>query len=83
MLLDVICYTRELAKNGVTLFGVGELGMIYFTTPAAAIVSTITGQDPEEVVGIGANLPTDKLARQIDVVRQGVYVESTKSSGWC
>ena len=37
LLLDVICYTRELAKNGVTLFGVGELGMAN-TTPAAAIV---------------------------------------------
>ena len=54
LLLDVICYTRELAKNGVTLFGVGELGMAN-TTPAAAIVSTITGRDPEEVVGIGAD----------------------------
>lgn len=71
LLLDVICYTRELAKNGVTLFGVGELGMAN-TTPAAAIVSTITGRDPEEVVGIGANLPTDKLANKIDVVRRAI-----------
>lgn len=58
-------------KNGVTLFGVGELGMAN-TTPAAAIVSTITGRDPEEVVGIGANLPTDKLANKIDVVRRAI-----------
>ena len=58
-------------KNGVTLFGVGELGMAN-TTPAAAIVSTITGWDPEEVVGIGANLPTDKLANKIDVVRRAI-----------
>ena len=29
---------------------------------AAARASTITGRDPEEVVWIGANLPTDKLA---------------------
>ncbi len=71
LLLVVICYTRELAKNGVTLFGVGELGMAN-TTPAAAIVSTITGRDPEEVVGIGANLPTDKLANKIDVVRRAI-----------
>lgn len=71
LLLDVICYTQELAKNGVTLFGVGELGMAN-TTPAAAIVSTITGRDPEEVVGIGANLPTDKLANKIDVVRRAI-----------
>ncbi|XNM85779.1 nicotinate-nucleotide--dimethylbenzimidazole phosphoribosyltransferase [Escherichia coli] len=61
----------ELAKNGVTLFGVGELGMAN-TTPAAAIVSTITGRAPEEVVGIGANLPTDKLANKIDVVRRAI-----------
>ncbi|MGE9095888.1 nicotinate-nucleotide--dimethylbenzimidazole phosphoribosyltransferase, partial [Escherichia coli] len=71
LLLDVICYTQELAKNGVTLFGVGELEMAN-TTPAAAIVSTITGRDPEEVVGIGANLPTDKLANKIDVVRRAI-----------
>lgn len=58
-------------KNGVTLFGVGELGMAN-TTPAAAIVSTITGRAPEEVVGIGANLPTDKLANKIDVVRRAI-----------
>ncbi|EFE1491867.1 nicotinate-nucleotide--dimethylbenzimidazole phosphoribosyltransferase [Escherichia coli] len=56
LLLDVICYTREMAN----------------TTPAAAIVSTITGRDPEEVVGIGANLPTDKLANKIDVVRRAI-----------
>ncbi len=44
-------------KTRVTLFGVGELGMAN-TTPAAAIVSTITGRDPEEVVGIGE--PADR-----------------------
>lgn len=60
-------------KNGVTLFGVGELGMAN-TTPAAAIVSTITGRDPEEVVGIGANLPTDKLVNKIDVVRRAIML---------
>lgn len=56
LLLEVIRYTHELAKDGVTLFGVGELGMAN-TTPAAAIVSVLTGSDAEEVVGIGANLP--------------------------
>ncbi|EJV7176079.1 nicotinate-nucleotide--dimethylbenzimidazole phosphoribosyltransferase [Escherichia sp. 93.1518] len=73
LLLEVIRYTRELAKNGVTLFGVGELGMAN-TTPAAAIVSTIAGRDPEEVVGIGANLPTDKLANKVDVVRRAIML---------
>ena len=45
---------------------------VSYTHLAAAIVSTITGRDPEEVVGIGANLPTDKLANKIDVVRRAI-----------
>ncbi|MFO6426749.1 nicotinate-nucleotide--dimethylbenzimidazole phosphoribosyltransferase [Escherichia coli] len=71
LLLDVICYTRELAgaKNGVTLFGVGELGMAN-TTPAAAIVSTITGRDRSG--RDWRNWPTDKLANKIDVVRRAI-----------
>ena len=54
LLLEVMRYTRGLAEDGVTLFGVGELGMAN-TTPAAAIVSVLTGSDAQEVVGIGAN----------------------------
>lgn len=40
LLLEVMRYTRALAQEGVTLFGVGELGMAN-TTPAAAIVSVL------------------------------------------
>ncbi|MGP4881064.1 nicotinate-nucleotide--dimethylbenzimidazole phosphoribosyltransferase, partial [Klebsiella pneumoniae] len=50
LLLEVMRYTRALAQEGVTLFGVGELGMAN-TTPAAAIVSVLTGSDAQEVVG--------------------------------
>ncbi len=75
-------------QNGVTLF-VGELGMAN-TTPAAAIVSTITGRDPEKKWGIGANLPTDKLANKIDVVRRAITLNQpnpqdgvdVRQSGW-
>ena len=42
LLLEVMRYTRALAQEGVTLFGVGELGMAN-TTPAAAIVSVLLG----------------------------------------
>ncbi len=58
-------------KNGVTLFGVGELGNGKHDTGSGKSSSTITGQ-LEEVVGIGANLPTDKLANKIDVVRRAI-----------
>lgn len=73
LLLEVIRYTHELAKDGVTLFGVGELGMAN-TTPAAAIVSVLTGSDAEEVVGIGANLPLSRVGNKVDVVRRAITV---------
>ena len=73
LLLEVIRYTHELAKDGVTLFGVGELGMAN-TTPAAAIVSVLTGSDAEEVVGIGANLPLSRVGNKVDVVRWAIAV---------
>ena len=73
LLLEVIRYTHELAKDGVTLFGVGELGMAN-STPAAAIVSVLTGSDAEEVVGIGANLPLSRVGNKVDVVRRAIAV---------
>ncbi|HCU2345673.1 nicotinate-nucleotide--dimethylbenzimidazole phosphoribosyltransferase [Citrobacter sp. Cf039] len=73
LLLEVIRYTHELAKDGVTLFGVGELGMAN-TTPAAAIVSVLTGSHAEEVVGIGANLPLSRVGNKVDVVRRAIAV---------
>ena len=66
-------YTRGLAEDGVTLFGVGELGMAN-TTPAAAIVSVLTGSDAQEVVGIGANLPLAKVGNKVEVVRRAIAV---------
>lgn len=73
LLLEVIRYTHELAKDGVTLFGVGELGMAN-TTPAAAIVSVLTGSDAEDVVGIGANLPLSRVGNKVEVVRRAIAV---------
>ena len=49
LLLSTMNYTRSLAEQGVTLFGVGELGMAN-TTPAAAVVSVLTGSAPEAAV---------------------------------
>lgn len=73
LLLEVMRYTRALAQEGVTLFGVGELGMAN-TTPAAAIVSVLTGSDAQEVVGIGANLPLAKVGNKVEVVRRAIAV---------
>lgn len=73
LLLETIRYTRERAAEGVTLFGVGELGMAN-TTPAAAIVSVLTAAAPEEVVGIGANLPVSQLQHKAAVVARAIAV---------
>ena len=71
LLLEVMRYTRALAQEGVTLFGVGELGMAN-TTPAAAMVSVLTGSDPDAVVGCGANLPLAQRGHKVAVVRQAI-----------
>lgn len=79
LLLETIRYTQNLAQQGVTLFGVGELGMAN-TTPAAAIVSVLTGADPQESVGIGANLPQAQLANKVDVVRRAIAVNQPNAA---
>lgn len=73
LLLEVSRYTCDLAQRGVTLFGVGELGMAN-TTPAAAMVSVFTGSDAKEVVGIGANLPPSRIDNKVDVVRRAIAI---------
>lgn len=73
LLFATMDYTRHLADQGVTLFGVGELGMAN-TTPAAAIVSVLTGSEPEAVVGIGANLPQAQLSHKVEVVRRAIEI---------
>ena len=73
VLMSTINYTRQLAEQGVTLFGVGELGMAN-TTPAAAMVSVLTDSEPEAVVGVGATLPQTQLGHKVEVVRRAIAV---------
>jgi nicotinate-nucleotide--dimethylbenzimidazole phosphoribosyltransferase len=58
---------RELAESGATLIGIGEMG-IGNSTPAAAILSAITGLTPELVVGRGTGLDDQGVRRKIEVV---------------
>lgn len=79
VLMATINYTRQLAEQGVTLFGVGELGMAN-TTPAAAMVSVLTDSEAEAVVGIGANLPQTQLAHKVEVVRRAIAVNQPNAA---
>ncbi|AWK42687.1 nicotinate-nucleotide--dimethylbenzimidazole phosphoribosyltransferase [Photorhabdus laumondii subsp. laumondii] len=73
LLLASACLTLEQITNGVQLFGVGELGMAN-TTPAAAVVSVFTDNDPQQIVGIGANFPSERLHHKVAVVRQAIEI---------
>ncbi len=68
LILDTANYVRQtIDREQLTVVGVGELG-IANTTPAAAIISVMTGQLPSNVVGLGANLPSSRLKHKVDVV---------------
>lgn len=64
---------QQRAAEGIAVFGTGELG-IANTTPASAIISVLSGCDPQEVVGIGANLPADRIQHKEAIVRQAIAV---------
>lgn len=60
-----------LSERGVTLAGVGEIG-IGNTTSGAALVAVFTGVDPEVACGRGTGIDDDTLARKIRVVRDAL-----------
>jgi len=61
----------ELAGDGVTLLGIGEMG-IANTTAASALAAVWTGAPPEEVTGRGTGIDDAALLRKMDVVRRAL-----------
>ena len=61
----------ELAADGVTLIGIGDMG-IGNTTASSALGAAFTGAPPEEVVGRGTGIDDEGLRRKIDVVRRAL-----------
>lgn len=61
------------AEGGLSLLAIGELGMAN-TTPAAAMLAVLTGATPAQTVGLGANLPPERLAHKISVVEKAIAV---------
>ncbi len=60
-------------ENGSNLLGTGEMGMGN-TTPSTAIISVIGGYSPNEIVGVGANLPIDKLNHKANVIKKAIKI---------
>lgn len=64
---------RKLAGGGVTLIGIGEMG-IANSTPAAAILSAITGIAPDAIVGRGTGLDDAGVRRKTQVVARSLVL---------
>lgn len=74
LILDAALYVQEqIEREHLTVIGIGELGVAN-TTSAAALVCVITRCDPEEVVGLGANLPSERLEHKLAIVKQAIDV---------
>ncbi|MBV1756813.1 MAG: nicotinate-nucleotide--dimethylbenzimidazole phosphoribosyltransferase [Dethiosulfatibacter sp.] len=67
--------TEKEIKKGRRLIGTGEMG-IGNTTSSTALLSVVTGMDPQSITGVGANLPLDKLDMKISVIRQAISVNN-------
>ncbi len=61
----------ELADRGVTLLGIGEMG-IGNTTPASALTAVFTGCAPREVTGRGTGIDDAALDRKIEVIERAL-----------
>ncbi len=59
---------NDVAANGSTIVGIGEMG-IANSTSAAALLSAISGADPGVIAGRGTGLDDRGLARKVEVIR--------------
>ena len=62
---------EELIDEGYTLLATGEMG-IGNTTPSSAIISVITGQSVEKVVGPGSGINDEGIKRKIGAIKKGI-----------
>src|SRR5690606_11860693 len=69
----------ELAVEGVTLLGIGEMG-IGNTTATSALAAAFTGASAAEVTGRGTGIDNATFARKLDVIRQGLALHQPDPS---
>lgn len=63
----------EKYRDGLDIVGTGDMG-IGNTTPSSAIVSVITGTDPEKVTGRGTGIDDASFKRKVDVIKRAIAV---------
>lgn len=70
-----IMAAKQAISEGHNLLAIGEMG-IGNTTPSTALLSLLSGQSPESLVGIGANFPTEKLPHKAAVIKRAIEGKS-------
>jgi nicotinate-nucleotide--dimethylbenzimidazole phosphoribosyltransferase len=65
----------EKYKEGLDLLGTGDMG-IGNTTPSSAIVSVITGTDPEKVTGRGTGIDDRSLQAKVLIIKKAITVNN-------
>jgi nicotinate-nucleotide--dimethylbenzimidazole phosphoribosyltransferase len=68
-----ITIAEELGHDGVTLLGIGDMG-IGNTTASSALACTLTGSSPEEVTGRGTGIDDAGWQRKVQAIRRGLAV---------
>jgi nicotinate-nucleotide--dimethylbenzimidazole phosphoribosyltransferase len=63
----------EKFRDGLDIIGTGDMG-IGNTTPSSAIVSVITGTDPELVTGRGTGIDDASLKNKVATIRKAIAV---------
>jgi len=61
----------EKYRDGLDLLGTGDMG-IGNTTPSSAIVSVITGTDPEKVTGRGTGIDDEALRNKVSIIKRAI-----------
>src|SRR6267142_2305697 len=67
------------ANDGITLLGIGEMG-IGNTTAASAICSVLLKRDPEAVTGRGTGIDDEALAHKIAVIRRAIEINQPNAA---
>ncbi|OGW19491.1 MAG: nicotinate-nucleotide--dimethylbenzimidazole phosphoribosyltransferase [Nitrospirae bacterium GWC1_57_7] len=69
----------EKYRDGLDIIGTGDMG-IGNTTPSSAIVSVITGTDPEQVTGRGTGIDDKSLRSKAEIIRKAISVNKPDRS---
>ncbi len=65
----------EKYKDGLDLLGTGDMG-IGNTTPSSAIVSVITGADPDKVTGRGTGIDDESLRNKVAIIKKAITMNN-------